>query len=174
MNRIIHWLLRTEIGRRIELQLLMNLVTSTLRMPRKNLLHKSSAQSLDIFATYTAEHLATYNQEQQQELHARAYNLGKRLRKCLISRNNEALTSLTFLLYRNIGISMEGSFPGKVIVSKCHFCHYYSPQICSIASLMDSGVICGLFGGGKLEFTERLTEGHPNCLCNLSNNRNIE
>lgn len=163
---MIHWLLKTETGRRIEIQILMNLVTSALRLPRQNLLRKPSARSLEIFAAYTAEHLSTCNHERQQLLYNKAFRLGQRLRSCLTCRSNEALTSLTFQLYRNIGICMEGNFPGKVIVSKCHFCHYYSPQICGVASLMDSGVICGLFGGGKLEFSERITDGHQNCtLC---------
>lgn len=174
MNRTIQWLLQTEIGRRIEIQLLMNLVTFTLRLPNQSILLKPSSKALDIFAAFTAKHLASCNNEQQQQLHAKSLRLGAMLRRCLTNRNNEALTSLTFLLYRNIGISMEGCFPGKVIIRKCHFCHHYSPQICSIASLMDSGVISGLFGDGKLVFSERMTEGHHNCICELSHHQNIK
>lgn len=168
MNSFIHRLLCTEPGRRIELQTLMQLVTSSLGLPRRNLLFMPSAQSLDVFATLTAHHLATCSPEQQQRLHARALGLGKRLRQCLTHRDDEALTSLTFLLYRNIGIQMEGGFPGQVCVRRCHFCRYYSPQICRLASLMDDGVISGLFGGGRLVFHERITESKRSCRCELT------
>lgn len=171
MNKIIHWLFQTEIGRRMEIHLLMRLVTSTLRLPGQNMLFKNSAKALDIFASFTAEYLASCNHAQQQMLYDKAFRLGKNLRSLLTNRDYEALTSFTFLLYRNIGINMEGHFPGKVIVDRCHFCHYYSAKICNIASLMDAGVICGLFGGDKLIFTNRITEGKPHCICELSKKR---
>lgn len=165
MNSIICFLLNTELGRRIEIQALMQLVTASLQLPGRNLLFMPSAQSLEAFATFTAEHLVSCSKEQQEELHSRALNLGKRLRRCLTHRDDEALTRLTFQLYRNIGIQMEGHFPGKVSIRSCHFCHHYSPQVCSIASLMDDGVVSGLFGGGRLFFHERITEGKDNCSC---------
>ena len=168
MNSVVHWILKTELGRRIEIQVLMNLVTSSLHLPCHNLLCMPSDKSLDIFAAFTAERLESCNHEQKQMLHAKALRLGRRLRLCLIHRDNEALESLIFLLYRNIGIKMEGHFPGKVIVSKCHFCNHYSPHICNVASLMDSGVICGVFGGGIFEFYERITEGNSHCLYELA------
>lgn len=167
MNNIISRILLTEVGRRLELQTLMQLVTSSLGLPSQNLLFRPSAQSLDAFAAFTTHHLADSSTEQQQRLHARALRLGRLLRRCLTHRGDEALTSLTFLLYRNIGIQMEGHFPGQVTISRCHFCRHYSPQICSLASLMDDGVICGLFGQGHLLFHQRLTEGHNSCQCEL-------
>lgn len=167
MNSIIQWLLQTEPGRRIELQLLTDLVTSSLRLPRQHLLLMPSARSLEAFAAFTANHLGAADKAQQLTLHARALRLGRLLRRCLTHRDDEALTSLTFLLYRNIGIQMEGHFPGQVTISRCHFCRHYSPQICSLASLMDDGVICGLFGGERLVFHQRITEGHPCCRCEL-------
>lgn len=168
MNSIIHYLLSTEIGRRIEIQVLMKLVTSSLGLPRRNLLFMSSDKSLEVFATFTAKHLMTCNREQQQLLHAKTFRLGLWLRRCLSSHKDDQLTALTFLLYRNIGIQMEGRFPAEVLVRRCHFCQHYSPQICRIASLMDDGVICGLFGGGQLVFHERITEGSVKCRCELS------
>lgn len=165
MNSIIKRLLRTEMGRRIEIQTLMQLVTSSLGLPRQNLLFMPSAQSLERFAAFTAEHLVSCNEEQQQRLHTKALSLGKRLRQCLTRRDDEALSELTFQLYQNIGIQMEGRFPEEVIVRRCYFCQHYSPQICSLASLMDDGIICGLFGGGRLVFSERITEGKDKCRC---------
>ncbi len=167
MNRIISWLLHTEIGRRIEIQMLMNLVTSSLGLQGRNVLGLPSAQSLDIFAAFTSEQLEKSSNEQRQKLHHKAFKLGTMLRRCLIRRDNETLTSMVFLLYSNIGIQMEGHFPEEVMVRCCHFSRHYSPQICSIASLMDSGVIGGLFGGGRLGFSERITEGKLRCRCKM-------
>lgn len=167
MNNILERFLRTEMGRRIEIQTLMQLVTAALELPCQNLLFMPSAQSLGRFATFTAEHLASSNKEQQQRLHTKAFRLGKRLRQCLNSRDDEALSKFTFQLYQNIGIQMEGRFPKRVIVRRCYFGQHYSPQICSLASLMDEGVICGLFGGGRLVFDERITEGKERCQCFL-------
>ena len=149
------------------MQVLMHLVTYSLQLPKRNLLLMSSGQALDDFASFTAKHLESCDDGGRQVLSAGAYRLGKRLRLFLTDRSKEALSRMTFLLYRNIGIDMEGQLPGKVIVRKCHFCRYYSPRICRIASLMDAGVICGLFGGGSLVFTERITEGKTNCMCEL-------
>lgn len=168
MNSIIRRILLTEMGRRIEVQILMGLVTSSLHLPKQNLLRMPSARALDALAAFTSKHLEKCSSKQQQRLNAKAFRLGECLRRFLIRRDHETLTSLTFLLYRNIGIDMEGHFPGRVIVSRCHFCHYYSPHLCAIASLMDSGVICGLFGGGQLVFHERITEGKDKCCCSLS------
>lgn len=167
MNRIILWVLQTEIGRRTEIQILMNLVTSALRLPGRNLLFMSSGKALDAFAAFTAKNLERCEEEQRQRLSEKAFRLGTKLRLCLSNRSDEALTKMTFLLYRNIGIDMQGLFPGKVTVPQCHFSSCYSPQICRIASVMDAGVICGLFGKGKLEFSERITEGNAHCICKL-------
>ena len=168
MNRMINWIVQTEAGRRIEIQLLMNLVTSSLSLPCQRLLRVPSGQSLEIFAAFTARHLASCSDEQLHRLHAKALRLGGSLRRFLIHRDDESVTRLIFQLYRNIGIFMEGRLPEKVIVRSCFFCRHYSPEICKAASMMDSGVISGLMGGGKLEFSARITEGNPGCICSLT------
>lgn len=167
MNSIVLRALQTETGRRIELQLLMNLVSSSLHLPKRNLLMMSGGRALDIFAALTAEHLEGCDDLQRLRLADNAYRLGRKLRLMLTDRSDEALTRMTFQLYRNIGIDMDGSLPGTVQVSTCHFCRFYTPHICSVASLMDAGVVSGLFGGGRLEFTQRISEGYSHCICRL-------
>lgn len=167
MNSILLWLLSTELGRRAEMQILMNLVTSSLRLPTVSLLCMPSGKALEVFASFTAKHLQQCSDERQQTLSNNAFRLGTMLRRCLTDRSDDALTQLVFLLYRNIGIEMNGQLPGKVCVCRCHFITHYSPHICSLASLMDSGVVCGVFGGGKFTFSERMTEGKEMCCCEL-------
>ena len=91
MNKLMLWFLATEVGRRFQMQLLMNIVTSTLRMPRKNLLFMPSAKALDAFASFTANSLSQCNEEQQQTLHTKAFRLGKNLRRFLRKVNNSRI-----------------------------------------------------------------------------------
>lgn len=163
MNKLVLWFLATEVGRRFQMQSLMNIVTSTLHLPRQNLLFMPSAKALDVFASFTASSLSQCNEEQQHILHAKAFRLGKNLRSFLTDRSADALTQLTFQLYRNIGIKMSGQLPGTVCVHSCHFSRHYSPRLCAIASMMDSGVIGGLFSDMNITFTQRLTEGAQTC-----------
>lgn len=165
------YLLGTELGRRMELQLLMNLVASALGLPSKGVMMTGSEQGLRFFAEYTATHLPTCNDAQLRRLNKKALRLGKVLRSILTDRSAEALMRVVVLLYRNIGIEMEGTFPKEVKVVRCHFCTRYNPHVCAIASAIDSGVICGLYGAGGLRFTQRITEGKDRCLCHLESEK---
>ena len=61
------------------------------------------------------------------------------------------------------GILMDGHLPGEIKVSSCYFSRFYTPEQCALMSYMDSGIIAGILGGGKIEFTERITEGCGGC-----------
>ena len=165
MSSLVIWFFSTRLGKSIELQALMNLVTSSLSLPSKNVLFVPHAKALDTFARQTAEHLPHATPEQKKLLSDKAYRLGHLLRSFLLNRSNDTLTRLVFCLYHNIGIEMNGLLPGDVIVSRCYFRRYYSSAVCATASLMDAGVICGLYGGGDFRFSQRITEGHDVCRC---------
>lgn len=167
MSNLVIWFFSTRLGRSIELQVLTHLVTSSLSLPSKCVFFMPHAKALEAFAMLTAKHLPHTTAEQQKRLSDNAYRLGHLLRRFLFDRSDENLHRLVFRLYRGIGIDMSGLLPGDVIVTHCYFSHHYSPAICAIASLMDVGVICGLYGGGDFHFTERITEGHDVCRCCL-------
>lgn len=166
MNNWILRLLQTEAGKRLQLQLLMNLAAKATGQKSRCISVMSSDKALDTFAHFTAGCLPKAT-GQQKQLYTEAYKLGSLLRKILRISTDEQLTRTVILLYRNIGIDMQGDLPGEVCVSHCFFSRYYSPEVCSIASMMDAGVICGLANGGKLEFTQRITEGCKNCKAKL-------
>lgn len=168
MSSLICWFFSTRLGRSIELQILTNLVTSSLSIRSKCIFFMPHDKALDAFASLTAEHLPHATAEQQKRLSTKAYRLGRLLRRFLFDRRNETLNRLVFCLYQGIGIDMSGLLPGDVIVTRCHFSRHYSPAVCAIASLMDAGVICGLYGGGKFLFSQRITEGHDVCRCKKS------
>ena len=92
-----------------------------------------------------------------------AYRLGAWVRRMTGFREREDLESLVFFLYRLIGIRMDGSLPGKVRVSACFFSSLYAPSECKRMSSMDAGLIAGIFGGGSLVFSRRITEGCEEC-----------
>lgn len=155
-------LLQTEAGRRIQLQILMNLAAKATGQRTPYLLGMPSEKALEFFARFTALHLPQ-PATQQERLYTEAYHLGSLLRKILHVKTNEQLTQTAILLYRNIGIDMQGSLPGEVCVNQCFFSNHYTPGICTVASLMDAGVICGLAQGTQLQFTHRITEGCTKC-----------
>lgn len=167
MSSLVIRFFSTRLGKAIELQALTNLVTSALSLPSQRVLFMPHSKALNAFALLTAEHLPHASAEQQKRLSERAYRLGHVLRCLLLNRSDENLRRLVFRLYQGIGIEMNGLLPGDVIVSRCFFSRHYSPAICATASLMDAGVICGLYGGGHFHFTERITEGHEACRCCL-------
>lgn len=168
MSSIFCWFFSTGLGRSIELQALTNLVTSSLSLLSKRVFFMPHDKALETFAWLTAKHLPNATSEQKKRLYDKAYRFGRYLRLCHIDRSNEKLKHFVFCLYRNIGIEMSGLLPGDVIVERCYFSCHYSPALCATASLMDAGVICGLYGGGDFRFSERITEGHNVCRCKKS------
>lgn len=161
MNNWILSLLHTEPGRRLQLQLLMNLVARSAGKKCPCLLGKSSGKGLELFACYSAQHLEDIGI--QKQLYQESYRLGTLLRRVLNIKTEEQLTRTVLLLYGNIHIDMQGLLPGEVCVKQCYFSSYYTPGLCRIASQMDAGIISGLASGGELSFSQRITEGHKQC-----------
>ena len=151
--------------RKIELQLLMNLTARALDKPTLRIWTLPNDKALQMYAEYTYKHFP-YNPDKflWQRMNDEAYRMGKRLRKIFHLHKPADITRFTFLLYRNIGIQMEGSIPGKICVTKCYFSSHYTPAICQVASALDDGIIKGIAGGGKLQFQQRITEGCKYCL----------
>lgn len=170
MNRLVLCFLKTELGRRLELQLLTDLVTSSLDLPKVRLWTNRSGRALEIFSQLTTDHLSACGEAQHARLYKRALRLGSTLRRLLADRSPKALMQVVVQLYRNIGIDLQGVFPDEVTVTRCQFCTYYSPPICEVASLIDSGVVGGLYGAEQLVFTQRITEGQASCCCHLITN----
>lgn len=166
MNSWILKLLLTEYGRRIQLQVLMNLATQIAGQEKRCLLGMSSEKALNTFAQFTAKNLPN-GPEQQKQLYAEAYSVGSRLRKILHIKTDEQLTQTVILLYRNIGIDMQGALPGEVCVTQCFFSRHYTSHLCRLASMMDAGIICGLANNGHFQFSQRITEGETQCKARL-------
>jgi predicted ArsR family transcriptional regulator len=104
----------------------------------------------------------------ERRLHANMERIGRRVRRYLGVRTTPEALEVARRLYRLIGIDLTGSGRGEVVVTHCSFASVYSPEVCSLMSASDAGLLAGLTGGRELAFTERLTSGAPACLATLT------
>ena len=164
--RLFRWLLRRwevhtpEIVLRMQLQILMDLTAKAFRTPGKRLWTRPWRDGLHEYAEYTRKYSVDAD---PRRLYALSFALGERLRRVTGFTDAGDLRRLVFWLYRGIGIAMGGKLPGEVTVSGCFFSDFYAPQVCAMMSNMDSGIVGGVMGGGRLFFMERITEGRPCC-----------
>lgn len=108
-------------------------------------------------------------------LYRNAYPLGAKLRQWFAVDTMEEVMELGQILYRAIGVEIvgdtrgdaQGNIHGSLTVKRCYFSQFYSAPICDLISALDDGVLSGLSGGGRLAFSERLTEGKAVCLARL-------
>ncbi len=97
-----------------------------------------------------------------------AYILGESLRRRLGVRTRGEALRAARVAYRMIGIDLRADEQGAVVVDRCVFAAWYSPGVCRLMSSLDAGLIAGLTHGGRLTFSERITEGRPRCLAGIS------
>jgi hypothetical protein len=97
-----------------------------------------------------------------------AYALGESLRRRLGVRTRGEALRAARIAYRMIGIDLRADEHGTVVVDRCAFAGWYSPRVCHLMSSLDAGLIAGLTQGGRLTFSERITEGRPRCLAGIS------
>ena len=104
----------------------------------------------------------------EQSLFDGALDLGREIgRELRVSTPREVMAAAR-VLYGALGIDLEGHPEGDIVVRRCSFSGLYSPAVCRVMSFVDAGVLAGLAGGGRLEFTARLTEGALCCRARFS------
>lgn len=75
------------------------------------------------------------------------------------------------ILYQVLGIEFEIEESGDqiiMIVDKCSLSNYYTSETCKILSAADEGVVQGLNENIHMNFTLRITEGHPKCMAYIN------
>jgi hypothetical protein len=107
------------------------------------------------------------------QLYQNAYPLGWKLHKWFGLDTMDEVMALGQILYRVIGVEIEGDTQGDVTVKRCYFSQFYSGPVCDLISALDDGVFSGLSGGGRLAFSERLTEGSQCCRAKLLLSREV-
>jgi hypothetical protein len=103
----------------------------------------------------------------QDRLERGAYALGARLRAGLRLRTTEDAMTAARMVYRLLDIDLRGTGQGEITVRRCAFSEVYSADVCRLVSALDAGLLAGLSGGDRLEFSQRITEGAPACLARL-------
>jgi predicted ArsR family transcriptional regulator len=93
--------------------------------------------------------------------------LGVRLRAGLGLRTTEDAMAAARMMYGLLDIDFHGSGNGEITVRRCPFSEVYSADVCRLVSALDAGLLAGLSGGDRLEFTQRITDGAPCCLARL-------
>jgi len=103
----------------------------------------------------------------RKRLFQNALLLGQTLRKVLRIENESDMLAGLGVLYRILQIDWRGNRLTALVVRQCYFSRYYSPAVCQLISALDEGIVAGMSGGGRLEFTQRLTSGQECCLARI-------
>ena len=106
--------------------------------------------------------------EVKQRLYQNAYRLGSALRGEFGVKNMKQAMKLARTVYQIVGINFMAGPQGDVVISRCYFTDFYSSKVCSVISSLDAGLISGLTAGGRLTFSQRLTEGNDCCFARIS------
>lgn len=146
----------------LEIRILMNTTARAFGVPERRLRTWSPETALRRYTAFSVKCMKRGGADPER-LYREAYRTGVRVRRLTGFTDQKDLERLIFYLYRNIGILMSGHLPGEVKVSSCWFSCLYTPEQCALMSGMDSGITAGLLGGGRLRFSERITEGCGCC-----------
>ncbi len=168
-----------EFIKKIEIQILLNTTAKGFGTRAIRVWDKSYKGALAIYKEYT-KYAIKYSVKcdnkdgfNSRKLYYYAFKTGSLVSLITGFTEKDDIERLVFYLYKNIEIDMRGNIPGNIYVSKCYFAKSYKPYECRIMSLVDSGVIAGINGGGRLGFTQRITEGCSNCkACFAGGSRN--
>jgi hypothetical protein len=129
----------------------------------------SGNAKLVAYARFTREQAAQAIREErdldavQARLRREAFALGDRLRGLLGVEGVTETMATARTLYRMIDIDLSATSEGDVTIRRCFFSDYYTPDTCRLISALDEGILAGLAGGGQLEFSQRITQGHGTC-----------
>jgi hypothetical protein len=101
--------------------------------------------------------------ETRRRLYEGAYRMGEELRRAFRVTNTADAMAAARVLYRGLGIDLQATPGGEIIIRRCFFSQYYSSPVCGVIAALDEGLFAGLSGGGQLAFTQRITKGNSHC-----------
>lgn len=100
--------------------------------------------------------------EVRETLYEASLRLGRDIRARLPIRSRSDAAAALHCLYGMLDIDKVVEEGGGVTVRRCFFASHYTPEVCRFISAMDEGLVAGICGG-RLEFSQRLTEGADCC-----------
>ena len=175
MNPLIRFLPRRlpAFGRKFILRRLFYATAEGFDCPMPPLGRLSFSGCLQAYACFTreqAEHSLSASGEAaraKNRLYRQAFRLGAAVRSRFRPRSLAEVVRIGQFLYRAIGVELQGSEAADIRVTRCYYSQHYTPQACEVISALDDGLWAGLSGGGRLVFTQRITEGCPVCKARL-------
>jgi hypothetical protein len=162
------WLSRAAIGR------LFGATACAFGRSRDGVRRLDRATLLERYVAFTAECADETLQASvdvdvvSRRLWRNAYVLGRLVRRRLGVRTRDAALRAVRVAYRMIGIELRVDRSATLVVDRCPFAAAYSPRTCRLMSSMDAGLVAGLTDGGRLAFSERITEGRPRCRASIT------
>ncbi len=154
--------------RRIGIRRLFRLTAGAFGAPVPPIAARSNARLLRDYAAFTRDEAARLAARPgdaegvRAALRSQAMVMGVDLRRAFGVRNLGDGEVLLGIVYRAIGVELNAE-GGAVTVLRCGFAPFYDEAACRIISALDEGLMAGILGEGRLEFTERLTAGHGRC-----------
>lgn len=151
------------------LRQLAELTADAFQCPPPQLSGLSFEEGLRAYADFTREQAekrierGDALQATRARLYENARRLGEELRRSLRVRDRRDVMAASKILYSVLGIKFQGNQQGEVVIPRCFFSSFYSPEVCQLISALDEGVAAGLSGGGTLTFQQRITEGRDCC-----------
>jgi hypothetical protein len=123
---------------------------------------------LELYAQFTREQaIKTIRQGNELEVHSRLFQnaclIGRQFRADFNLHMAEEVMRMSTLVYKLLKIEFQGDPLGSIAIKRCFFSAYYSSEVCRLISSLDEGLLSGLSGGGRLHFSQRITEGKECC-----------
>jgi hypothetical protein len=103
----------------------------------------------------------------RKRLYENSYPLGLKVRKWFAVNSTKDVMEIGQILYGTIEVKMQGDALGNMVINHCYFSQFYSPAVCDLISSLDDGIFSGLSAGGRLVFSQRMTEGCECCKARL-------
>jgi len=157
--------------RKRKLELLFTATADAFQTTRPSTRGLSFDDSLRAYAHFTRDQAEMAIQQGDESvvgprLYENAYRIGRQLKADFRVDSTEVMRTGA-LLYRMLGIDFQGEPGGTIVIRHCFFSAYYSGPVCRMISSLDEGLLVGLAGGGRLSFSQRITEGNECCLAHL-------
>ena len=136
----------------------------------KNLSYNDCLIAYAQFSKTKAEEVTKFDNNAEavkKRLYLNAFQMGEKLRKDFRIKTQADVIRLSKILYKILKIDFNGNLSGEVIIKRCFFSQFYTPEVCGIISSIDEGLAAGLSAGGRLVFKNRITEGRNCCHATL-------
>lgn len=129
-------------------------------------------QYLTKYALFTMENAERiirqgHEYEAKERLYCNVRQIGQNIREELKIQTLEEVMRACEVIYKALKIEFRGDLQGHICIDSCFFSSFYSSDVCRIISSLDEGLIAGLSGGHRLEFSQRITEGNRCCRAHL-------